>query len=329
MSNNNIGISSKRFKFKSISMLIAAAMMMPLAASAQNYPERPIRMLATEVGGASDIAARLVSQYAAPMLGQSVVMDNHPGVISIETAAKAPPDGYTLLFYGGTLWLLPFMRDSVPWDPVRDFAPVTIAVSSPLLLVTNPSLPVKSVNEFLALARAQPGKLNYATSGSGSATHLAAELFKSMAKLNIVRVSYKGSGIALNALVSNEVQLMFATKSSVDSYVKSGRLKALAVSSAKPSALAPGVPTISASGLPGYECISVLGLFAPAKTPPAIIQKLNKDYTSALAQQELKEKFFKIGVETWGSTSEEAASVMKREMARMGKVIKEADIHAD
>lgn len=297
--------------------------------AAPAYPYKPVRMVTTESGGASDIAARVIAQAVSLRLGQQIVVDNRGGIIAIETAARAAPDGYTLLFYGGTLWLLPLMRDKVTWDAIRDFAPITLAVSSPLLLVTNPSLAVQSVKDLIALAKSKPGVLNYGSPGSGAATHLASELFKAMAGVDIVRVVYKGSGPALNSLAAGEVQLMFPTASSAAAFVKAGRLKGLAVTSAFPSTLLPEFPTVAASGLPGYEYVSILGVFAPAATPAGVIRRVHQEIVSALGQPELKDKFLRMGVEVRGTSPQELASVIKAEIIRVGKVIRDVGIRAE
>ncbi len=298
-------------------------------ASGQTYPNKPIRIVTIEPGGGGDLAARLIAQGLSGSLGQQVLVDNRGGgVIAIEIVAKAPPDGYTLLLYGGTLWIGPLLQN-VSWDPVRDFSPITLAVTFPNIVAVHPSLPVKSVRELIALAQARPGELNYSSGSIGASTHLAAELFKSMAGVNIVRVPYKGGGPATIALVTGEVHLMFATVGLVTPHVKSGRLRALAVTTAQPSALAPGLPTVAASGVPGYESRSILGIFARARTPEVIINRLNQEIVRVLNRAEVKQRLFGSGVETVGSSPEESAATMKAETAKWGKVIKEAGIRVE
>jgi tripartite-type tricarboxylate transporter receptor subunit TctC len=220
------------------------------------------------------------------------------------------------------------LRDNVPYDPVQDFSPITLAVRSPNLILLHPSLPVKSVKELIALAKARPGALNDASAGAGSSTHIAAELFKAMTGVNIVRVPYKGTGPAVTALISGEVQLMFATAGSAAPHLKSVRLRALAVTSAEPSTLFPGLPAVAAT-VPGYEGVSILGIFAPAKTPAAIINFLHQAIVQVLNRADVKEKFFSIGVETVGSSPDEFAAKVKSEMNRLGRVIKDAGIRAE
>lgn len=304
----------------------AALLMSATAACAQNYPVRPIRVISAEAGGGSDFAARVVIEAVSRRLGQQMIVDNR-GSNGIAMAAHATPDGYTLLFYGTNVWLGPLMRKE-SYDPVKDLAPISMAVSSPNVIVVHPALPVKSVSELIALAKARPGQLNYASGGSGATSQLAAELFKSMAEVNIVQIPYRGNGPAVNALLGNEVQLMFGTAASVSPHVKSGRLRAIAITSRQPSALFPDLPT-AAAALPGYESTSSWGLFAPAKTPAAYIRKLNQETVLALKQADVKEKFFRVGVETFGTTPEEFRAMIVSEMDKIGKVIKSAGIRDD
>src|SRR4051812_16130180 len=204
------------------------------AAEPDRYPSRPIRIVTSEIGGGLDFVARLVSQALTPNLGQQVIVDNRPsGVFTGSIVSKASPDGYTLLFNGSSFWMLPFLQRNVPYDPVKDFAPITLATSSPLMLVVHPALPVKSVKELIALAKAKPGELNYSSSSAGTPQHIAAELFKSMAGVNVVRVPYKGAGPAIVALVAGEVQMTFSSAGAAVPRIKSGRLRALAVASAE------------------------------------------------------------------------------------------------
>jgi tripartite-type tricarboxylate transporter receptor subunit TctC len=296
--------------------------------SGQNYPSKPIRIVTAAPGSGNDFAARLMAPGLTGSLGQQVIVDNR-GIIAIETVAKAPPDGYTLLFYGTVLWLAPFLRDNVSYDPILDFSPVTWVTNSPNILVVHPSLPVKSVEALIALAKARPGELNYGSGSAGSTSHLAAELFKAMAGVNIVRIPYKGAAPALNDVIAGQVHLIFPSASSVMPHVKSGRLRALAVASAEPSALAPNLPTVAASGLPGYESASILGLFAPAGTPATIINRLNQEIERALNRAEVKQKLFNAGAEVVASSPERLAATVKSEMARLGKVIRDAGIRGE
>src|ERR1043166_165815 len=260
-------------------------------ACAQTFPSKVIRIVTTTAGSNNALGARLLAQGLSADLGQQVIVDNRGGgTLPIEIVLKAPPDGYNLLLNGSTLWLLPYMRDNVPWDPLKDFSPITLAASSPAILVVHPSLPVKSVRELIALPRARPGQLNYGSGGSGSATHLAAEVFKAMAGINIVGILYKGIGPALTALVSGEVQVSFSTASLALPLVNSGKLRALAVTSAEKFPLAPGLATVAASGLPGYESATISGLFAPAGTPATVIDLLNQEMVRVLNRPDVKER---------------------------------------
>ena len=300
-------------------------------AHSQDFPSKPIRIVTIEVGGGNDTIARLIAQGLSGQLGQSVIVENRggaSGIIAGETVVKAAPDGYTLLSISGSMWTLPFMQ-SVPYDPAKDLSPVSLAVSSPNILVVNPDLPARSVRELIALARAKPGTLNYSTAGSGSSGHLSAELFKAMAGVDIVRVSYKGGAPAMTDLVGGRVQISFTSAASASSFVKTGKLRALAVTSAKPSELAPGLPPIASEGLPGYELISTYGVFAPAKTPAAVISRLNQGIVKSLQTADLKEKFFKTGAEIVASSPQEFAAVIQSDMSKLGKLIRDAGIKSD
>jgi tripartite-type tricarboxylate transporter receptor subunit TctC len=308
--------------------LAAAALLVAAAsASAQEYPSKTVRIVASEAGGGGDFVGRLVAQGLTGVFGQQVIVDNRGGgVIAGELVARSAPDGYTLLLYGNTLWLLPLMRKQVPYDPHKDFVPVTLAARAVNVLVVHPSLPAKSVKDLIALARARPGQLNFSTAAPGTANHLAAELFKSMAKVNIVRISYRGAPSALNAVMSGEVQLMFATAAPAKPVIQAGRVRALAVTTATRSMTYPDLPTIAESGLPGFEVVTAHGIFAPARTPDAIVTRLHQEIVRVLQRPETKERFASIGAEPVGSTPAQLAAFMKDEVARMGKVIREAGI---
>jgi tripartite-type tricarboxylate transporter receptor subunit TctC len=249
-------------QLKTVGWLICTVYLALIAAnaSAQAYPSRTIRIISSEPGGGNDFAARLIAQGLSGPLGQQVIVENRSGgAIAIELAARAQPDGYTLLMYSNGLWTLPFIQ-KVRYDPVNDFVPITLAVRGANILAVHPSLPVRSVKELIALARARPGELNYASGNAGSSPHLAGEMFKTMAGLDMVRINYKGSGPAVTALMGGQVQLMFPTSGSALPHIRSGRLRGLAVTTAEPSALAPGLPTMAASGLPGYEANTPYGV---------------------------------------------------------------------
>ena len=299
------------------------------AACAQNYPNRPLRIVTSEVGGGNDVQARLLAPELTAILKQPVIIENRPsGAIPGDIVAKSEPNGYTLLLYNNAVWIGPLIQAS-PYDPIRDFAPVTTVTRATNFLAVNPSSPAKSVAELIALAKAKPGELNFGASGIGASNHLAAELFKSMAGINIVRVNYKGAGPALNALLAGEVQLMLPTAGAATPHMKSGRIRVLAVTSAEPSPFAPGIPTVAASGLPGYESIALYAVFAPARTPRPVIDKLNEEIVRLVNRPDMKEKLINAGLEPAGGSPSQLAAMVKSEMARMGKVIKDAGIRID
>lgn len=295
---------------------------------AQDYPSAPIRIFTGTAGGGLDFAARLLSPRLATALGQSVIIENRGFVISPETVARSKPDGHTLLFFGSPFWLAPFLRQ-VPFDPIRDFAPITLAVTSPDILVVHPSVPARNVKELIALARARPGELNYASSAIGAGSHLAAELFKSMARVDIVHIPYKGVTVALTSMLGGQVQVMFATAGAVAPHLKSGRLRGLAVGSQERSPLVPDLPTVAAAGLPGFQSVGIFGIFAPAGTPPTALSRLNQEIVRVLGQPEVREHLLKSGVEAVGNTPEQLAAAVKREMTTLGKLIKDVGITAD
>ena len=310
--------------------LFAASLLLLAAgvASAQNFPTRPLRIITADTGSTNDLVARLIAQGLTGNLGQQVIVENRggaSGLIAAQALVKSPPDGYTLLLYSSALWIGPLLQDPSA-NPIRDFAPITLAASSPNLLAVHPSLPVKSVKDLIALAKRRPGELNYGSSSLGSSNHLGAELFKSMAKVNIVRVNYKGGGGALSALMAGEVQLMFVTSGLVSGHLKSGRLRALGICSLEPSTLYPGMPTVAASGLPGFESGSIYGTFAPPKTPETLVNRLNQEIVRAINQSEIKERFFSIGVEGIGNSTAQFATSIKSDIAGMTRLIKEASI---
>ncbi len=264
-------------------------------------------------------------------MGEQVIVENRggSGAIAAEIVARAPADGHSLILYGSALWLTPYLQQQASYDPVRDFAPITLAITSPNVFVVHPSFAASSVKELIAIAKARPGELNYASTGTGSSPHLAGELFKFMAGVNIVHINYKAAAQAISELIAGQNQLAIATAASATPHVKSGRLRAMAVTTAQPSALFPGIPSVAASGLPGYEAPSLFALFAPTKTPERIIQRLNQEVVRVLALADVKEKFFNTGVETVGSAPAELGATVKSEMARMGKLIRDVGIRAE
>ena len=306
-----------------LSMPLMSVAQDPSASSGQGYPNKLVRVVTLAPGGGSDVVARLVAPVLSEALGQQVIVENR-GSIAGEIVAKAPADGYTLLVEGSPLWILPLFRP-VPWDAVKDFAPIALAVSTPSVLVVHPSLPVKTVKELITLAKARPGQLNYAAGTLGANPHLAAELFKSLLELNIVQVAYKGTGPGVIGLMGGEVELMFPNAGSALPYIKSGRLRVLGVASLQPSTLLPGVPPIAAT-VPGFESISPQGLLAPANTPAAIVSRLNRDVVRGLNRPEVKERFLNIGAEVAGGTPEDFSVKIKSDIAKFTRLVKEARI---
>jgi tripartite-type tricarboxylate transporter receptor subunit TctC len=308
------------------------ALVFPVAtAHAQQYPSKPLRIVTSEPGGVADLTARLIAQGLSRGLHQPAIVDNRggaSGVIGIDIVARAPADGYTLIVFSPSLWTLPLIQRT-SYDTLRDFAPVTLAVTAPNLLLVHPSFPAVSVQALIALARANPGAYNYAAGSTGAANHLSGELFKSMAGVDIVRVPFRGTGPGLNALLGGQVQMMFAGAGSAVPLVQSGRLRALAVTSAQPSALFPELPTIAASGLPGYELETNTGMFAPIATPAAIIDRLQTEIARALHAPEVRQKLAGAGMEPVANTPAKFTAKIRAEIARLGKVVKEAGIRAD
>ena len=311
------------------SVCMAAVALMAMGASmasGQNYPNRPIRMVAGAPGGSSDFAARTVAQGISGPLGQNVIVENRSfGVMAIEIVAKAPPDGYTLLYYGSALWIGPLFQ-KMSYDPVRDLAPVSMALSSPNILLVHPAVPAKSVKELIALAKAKPGVLNYGSGETGSSGHLSAEVFKYMTGVNIVRVPFKGQGPALIALLGGEVQMLIASAGGMAGYINTGKLRALGVTGTQRIAAFPDVPTVAESGVPGYEAVQRSGVWGPAKMPVTIINQLQQVIAQAVRKPDVKERFANDGVDPVGSTAQEFDATIKAEMAKMGKVIKEANL---
>ena len=298
------------------------------AASGQPYPSKPIRIVTAPAGAGNDLVARVIAQGLSDSLGPQLVVDNRPAGIVSELVAKAPADGYTLLSVGSVMWLTPFLQDHVPYDPVKDFSPISVTSRSLNILVVHPSVAANSVRELIAVARSKPGQLNYASGATGASNHLAAELFKAMAGLDLVRIPYKGSGPAVNDLLSGEVRMMFPTTAAGLPHVRSGRLRALGVTSLQPSALAPGLPAVAESGLPGYESVVMYAMFAPAKTPATIINRLHTELVQFLRSAAATERLFNAGVEVVASSPRELAIAMESEMTRMSKLIKDARLRA-
>ncbi len=297
------------------------------AAAAPDFPKRPIRLVASGVGGTGDFASRLIGPHLTSRLGQSVIVDNRPGgVVPGQILKDAPADGHTLMMAGEVIWLSPFMRSSVPFDPVRDFAPLMLAIRSPNVLVVHPSLPVQSVQDLIKLAKQKPNELNSASSGIGNSNHLAGAIFNALADVKITVIPYKGAQLALNDVIGGRVQMMFATANSSSGHIASGRLRGIAVTTAEPTRLMPGLPTIASAGLPGYESAAKIGLFARAGTPPGILDLLHREVAQFLKQPDTTERMFKAGVEVVANTPREFAALIDSEMKVKGKIIRDAGI---
>jgi tripartite-type tricarboxylate transporter receptor subunit TctC len=314
--------------------VLAAGLMLAAGAIAQSYPTKPIRYIVPfPPGGGQDLVARALSPRLTEALGQPVLVDNRPGaatMLGAEMAAKAAPDGYTL-FMGSntTLSINPNLYAKVPYDPIKDFAPVTRVGSAPNLLVVHPSLPVRTVKELAALARSKPGQLNYGSSGAGTPAQLAGVMFSDAARAKLVHVPYRGSGPALTALISGETQLMFGTMTSTLPFVKSGRMRAIAVTSARRALAALEIPTVAESGYPGFEAITWYGMFVPPGTPAHIITRLNAETVKVLGAAEFRDWLIGQGAEPAGSTPEELAAYVKSELVKYAKIIKDSGMRPD
>ncbi|MBA2962304.1 MULTISPECIES: Bug family tripartite tricarboxylate transporter substrate binding protein [Ramlibacter] len=303
-------------------------------AGAQAYPNKPIRMVVPfPPGGGNDVIARIVAQKLGTRLGQTVVVDNRAGangIVGLAAVKQAAPDGYTLgIAAAGPMAVNPSLYDKLPYDPVKDFEPITNMVIYPLLLVAHPSVPAKSMRELLELARAKPGSLNFASPGSGNSGHLAGELLNSLAKVNTTHVPYKGQGPAVSDLLAGQVQLLYSSIPSVLPLVQQGKLHALAVGSAQRLSSLPDVPTIAESGVPGYEAYSWIGIVAPAQTPRAIVERLNREIVAILKQKDVEQDLLGQGAIPVGDTPEHFGGYIKTEMAKWGAVVKSANIKAE
>jgi tripartite-type tricarboxylate transporter receptor subunit TctC len=303
------------------------------ATAAENYPAKAVRMIVPfPAGGGVDIVARTLSPYLTGRWKQQVIVDNRPGagtVLGADLAAKSPPDGYTVLLVNTSHAINATLQKKLPFDPVADFVPITLVATQPSVLVVHPSVPVKSVKELIAMAKAKPGQLNYASSGNGTPPHLSAAMFSNLTGAQMTHIPYKGAAPALTDLLGGQVQLMFATIISVSPHLPSGKLRPLAVTSAARSQALPDLPTIAEAGVPGYEATAWFMLMAPAKTRAEIIERLHRDTAEVVKGREVKERFAKEGAETVGGTPAQALSYLKAEIARWGKVIVAAKIQPE
>ena len=302
-------------------------------ASAQGYPNRAIRMVvAFAPGGASDTNARIVSQKLSEQLAVPVVVDNRPGagsMLGTEIVARAAPDGYTLLTASAELSINPSLQPKIPYDALKDFAPISQTVSSQYALSTHPSVPVKSVKEFIALAKARPGQLNYGSSGVGSANHLAGAMFQEMTGTKLVHIPFKGAGPATIALMGGEIDFMFSSTTAVVAQVKLGRLRAIAVTGPKRFSEMPDIPTVSEAGLPGFVVTGWFGVVAPAGTPRDIISKLGAEIVKVVRQPAVQERFASFGTVPVGSSPEEFAAFLRAEIEKWSRVVKASGARPD
>jgi tripartite-type tricarboxylate transporter receptor subunit TctC len=303
-------------------------------ATADNYPSRPIRIIAPSTpGDAPDVIARLVAERLTSALGQQIFVENHPGaggVVGSDIVAKAAPDGYTLIIgNAGSHGINAAVYSKLPYDIQRDFAPVSQIAIAPNIMVVNPELPVKNVKEFIAYAKARPGALNYASGGNGSSAHMSMELFKSMAGIDLLHVPYKGSSPALTDVITGQVSAMIVNMPPAVPFVKAGKLRALAVTTRNRSPLLPEVPTVAESGLPGYETVAWFGILAPAATPKDIINRLSEEIARIARSPAMRERLTSLGAEAVGSTPAEFAAVIARDIAKWTPLAKSVGIKVD
>lgn len=318
--------------------LVTAAVLatVSLASPAQEaapYPSAPVRIIVPfQAGGLTDILARSIAQHASQRLGQQFIVENKPGAsgnIGADFVAKSKPDGYTLLMGSiGTNAVNVHLFSRMPYDTLKDFAPIGLVASGTLMLVANPAVPVTDMKSLLAYARAHPGKLTYASGGAGASQHLAGELLKTTAKVDIRHIPYKGVAQGVTDVVAGQVDMTFDL-ATVAPHIRAGKLRPIAVANGKRSAAFPGVPTIAEAGVPGYEASAWYGLFAPAGTPPAVISKLNAEMVSALADPALRQRLDALGAEPSGSSPEELARFVRSEYDKWGRVVQEAGIRLD
>jgi len=323
----------KRFLFQAFLALGLVGAVLP-SVQAQGYPNKPIRLIVPfPPGGGNDVIGRIIAQKLTERFGQQVVVDNRAGangIVGLQALMQAPPDGYTIgVAAAGPMAVNPSLYDKLPYDSLKDFAYVTNMVIFPLILITHPSVPVKTTQELVNLAKAKPKQIFFATPGSGNSAHLAGELLNSMANIQTVHVPYKGQGPAMADLVTGQVQMMFASIPSVLAQVKSGQVNAIAMGSAKRVPSLPDIPTLSESGVPGFEAYSWVGILAPAKTPKDIITKLNKEIVDILKQKDVADTLNQQGALPVGDTPEQFAAYVKAEINKWGAVVKSANIKAD
>ncbi len=316
-----------------IAAVAAVGAMFAAHATAQTYPNRPIRMIVTQPpGGASDTMARLVSPKLTEALGQTIVIDNRPGAngnAAYATAARSAPDGYTLVVAAAGVAINPSLYREVNFDPIKDFSPITQGVSVPNILVVHPSVAATSVKELIALARASPGRVIFASAGNGTSTHLALEQLRLMSGINVIHVPYKGGGPALTDVMSGHAQALFSIALNAVPQMKAGKVRALAITSAQRSSIAPELPTVAEVGFPGFEVVGWFGWLAPAKTPQPIVDRLNREIVRILSQREMKERLMGLGADPVANTPQAFAAFIRSEHGKWARVIREASIRVE
>jgi tripartite-type tricarboxylate transporter receptor subunit TctC len=317
-------------KLSVAALVLACALMPDSHAAEQTFPSKVVRILVgAPPGGSNDIFARAIGQRITPSLGQQVIVDNRPGanqLIAADLTAKAPPDGHTLYITTTSFAAGVAIQPKLPFDPVNDLTGVTMVGNGPMVLVVHPSLPAKTAKDLVAIARSKPGQLNYTSSGVGSINHMAMEVFKAQAKIDVVHIPHKGMSPALTDLMAGNVQILIVSLPSVAGQMKSGRLRALGVTGEKRTTFAPELPTIAESGVPGYEASLWWGIFAPSKTPKPVIDRLNAEIHKAMASPEMKKLYVEFGAEPSPTTPEAFTAMVKKEIAKWSKVVKDANI---
>ena len=313
---------------------LAALLLLNAAAHAQGYPSKPVRLIVPFApGGTTDVLARLVAQKLTDSLGQQFIIENRPGAggnIGTELAVKSPADGYTLVMsFDGTMAINPNTYAKMPFDPQKDLVAVANVAQVPLLIVVHPGVAAKTIPEFVALAKASPGRINYSSAGHGSTGHLTGELFRARAGIEIVHVSYKGGGQAVQDLLGGQIQMLVTALPTVEGHLKGGKLRALAFTSAKRVPGAPEVPTLAESGYPGMEVLSWYGILAPAGTPQEIVRRLNAEINRVLQMPEVRERLTALGTEPTGGSAEQFAQVIRADTARWAKVVSDAGIRIE